>query len=286
MKVSIESIRLDGGTQTREKIYEATVAQYTEDILTGSVFPAIEIFDDGLNKWLVDGFHRLFAHKRAGLTEMEVIVHQGTQRDAQLYALGVNDKHGLQRTNAEKRKVVMIALNDLEWQDYSDIKLSKICKVSPTFVANCIKDAQIDRPIEKTYTTRHGKKAVMDTSKIGKKIDDAHVATVKPKTESVIKLSPGDKYIATEDDQLTELSHVNVELHVENLRLHDKMTVLSGDQEEINAQFEALRSQITGLEAELKAVKNSRDQFQAKNSELIKQVNYWRKRAESTKKTK
>ena len=286
MKVSIESIRLDGGTQTREKIYEATVAQYTEDILTGSVFPAIEIFDDGLNKWLVDGFHRLFAHKRAGLTEMEVIVHQGTQRDAQLYALGANDKHGLQRTNAEKRKVVMIALNDLEWQDYSDIKLGKICKVSNTFVAKCKKDTQIDRLFEKTYTTRHGKKAVMDTSKIGKKIDDAHVATVKPKTESVIKLSPGDKYIATEDDQLTELSHVNVELHVENLRLHDKMTVLSGDQEEINAQFEALRSQITGLEAELKAVKNSRDQFQAKNSELIKQVNYWRKRAESTKKTK
>jgi hypothetical protein len=38
--------------------------------------------------------------------------------------------------------------------------------------------------------------------------------------------------------------------------------------------------------AEMKAVKNSRDQFQAKNADLIKQVNYWRKRAEKAEKTK
>ena len=39
------------------------------------------------------------------------------------------------------------------------------------------------------------------------------------------------------------------------------------------------------LEAEMKAVKNSRDQFQAKNADLIKQVNYWRKRAEKAEKS-
>jgi hypothetical protein len=286
MKVSIDSIRIDGGTQTRELINESAVAQYAEDILTGSTFPPIEIFDDGLNKWLVDGFHRLFAHKRAGFTEMEVIVHQGTQRDAQFYALGVNDAHGLQRTNADKRKAVMIALNDLEWQDYSDIKLGKICKVSATFVSKCKKEAQIERPIEKTYTTRHGTKATMDTSKIGKKTDDAKVSKPKIEPAPVTELAPVEKYIPTENDQLTELSHVNAELHAENLKLQDKMTILSGDQEVINAQFEALRTQITGLEAELKAVKNARDQFQSKNSDLIKQVNYWRKRAEKSEKTK
>jgi len=288
MKVSIDSIRIDGGTQTRELINESAVAQYAEDILTGSTFPPIEIFDDGLNKWLVDGFHRLFAHKRAGFTEMEVIVHQGTQRDAQFYALGVNDAHGLQRTNADKRKAVMIALNDLEWQDYSDVKLGKTCKVSPTFVAKCKKKAKIERPVEKTYTTRHGTTATMDTSKIGKntKPTDEEPATAKPKIEPQPVTDPVEKYISTEDQQLNELSHVNAELHAENLRLNDKMTVLSGDQEAINQQFEALRSQITGLEAELKAVKNSRDQFQSKNSDLIKQVHYWRKRAEKSEKTK
>ena len=113
MKVSIDSIRIDGGTQTRELINETAVAQYTEDLLNGCIFPPIEIFDDGVNKWLVDGFHRLFSHKRADFNEIEVNVHQGTLRDAQLYALGVNDKHGLQRTNADKRKAVMIALNAL-----------------------------------------------------------------------------------------------------------------------------------------------------------------------------
>lgn len=289
MKVSIDSIRIDGGTQTRELINETAVSQYTEDLLNGCIFPPIEIFDDGVNKWLVDGFHRLFAHKRADYTQIEVNVHQGTLRDAQFYALGVNDKHGLQRTNADKRKAVMIALDDLEWQDLSDIKLGKICNVSPTFVAKCKKEAKIERPTEKTYTTKHGTEAKMDTSNIGKKTEpktETTVATAKPKVEPapVTELAPLEKY--TEDDQLNELSHVNAELHAENLKLHDKMTVLSGDQEIINAQFETLRSQITGLEAELKAVKNSRDQFQAKNSDLIKQVNYWRKRAEKAEKTK
>jgi hypothetical protein len=286
MKVSIDSIRIDGGTQTRELINETTVAQYTEDLLSGCIFPPIEIFDDGVHKWLVDGFHRLFSHKRADFKEIEVKVHQGTLRDAQLYALGVNDKHGLQRTNADKRKAVMIALNDLEWQDYSDTKIAQICKVSATFVAKCRKQANIERPAEKTYTTKHGTEAKMDTTKIGKPKTETTVATVKPKVEPapVTELAPLEKY--TEDDQLNELSHVNAELHAENLKLHDKMTVLSGDQEVINSQFESLRSQITGLEAEMKAVKNSRDQFQAKNADLIKQVNYWRKRAEKAEKTK
>jgi hypothetical protein len=279
MKVSIDSIRIDGGTQTRELINETAVAQYTEDLLNGCIFPPIEIFDDGVHKWLVDGFHRLFSHKRADFSEIEVNVHQGTLRDAQLYALGVNDKHGLQRTNADKRKAVMIALNDLEWQDYSDTQIAKICNVSATFVAKCRKSEGIDRPSEKTYTTKHGTEAKMDTTKIGKAKPE------KPaKVEPVTELAPLAKY--TEDDQLNELSHVNTELHAENLKLQDTMTVLSGDQEVINAQFETLRSQITGLEAELKAVKNSRDQFQAKNADLIKQVNYWRKRAEKAEKTK
>ena len=291
MKVSIDSIRIDGGTQTRELINETAVAQYTEDLLNGCKFPPIEIFDDGVNKWLVDGFHRLFSHKRADFTEIEVNVHQGTLRDAQLYALGVNDKHGLQRTNADKRKAVRIALDDLEWQDLSDIKLGKICNVSPTFVAKCKKEAKIERPVEKTYTTKHGTEAKMDTAKIGKPTKPkgepkGEPATAKPKVEPVTELAPLEKYISTEGDQLNELSHVNAELHAENLKLQDKMTVLSGDQESINAQFESLRSQITGLEAEMKAVKNSRDQFQAKNADLIKQVNYWRKRAEKAEKTK
>ena len=289
MKVSIDSIRIDGGTQTRELINETAVAQYTEDLLNGCTFPPIEIFDDGVSKWLVDGFHRLFAHKRADYTQIEVNVHQGTLRDAQFYALGVNDKHGLQRTNADKRKAVMIALDDLEWQDWSDIKLGKICNVSPTFVAKCKKEAKIERPTEKTYTTRHGTEATMDTSKIGKakpKPEDAKPAKPKVEPAPVTDLAPLEKYVSTENDQLTEMSHVNAELHAENLKLHDKLTVLSGDQETINAQFETWRSQITGLEAELKAVKNSRDQFQAKNSDLIKQVNYWRKRAEKAEKTK
>jgi peptidoglycan hydrolase CwlO-like protein len=39
-------------------------------------------------------------------------------------------------------------------------------------------------------------------------------------------------------------------------------------------EITGLRNKVNALEAELRAVKNSRDQFQNKNLELIKQVKY------------
>jgi hypothetical protein len=284
MKLKLSTIRINGGTQTRALINENVVAQYTEDLLGNAVFPPVIVFDDGLNKWLVDGFHRFFAHQRAGLTDILVDVRPGTQRDAQLFALGVNDKHGLQRTNADKRKAVQIVLEDIEWQDFSDSKIAKICNVSVAFVAKCRKEFGKEATGDKKYINKHGKVATMDTKNIGKKTEVA-TPREKPAVEPVTELAPAERYTPTDDDQIAELASVNTELNEENIKLKDQMVALSDDQEKINEQFQQLRAQVKGLEAELVAVKNSRDQFQSKNADLIKQVNYWRKRAEKAEKS-
>ena len=78
------------------------------------------------------------------------------------------------------------------------------------------------------------------------------------------------------EDQLQELFNVNQELYKENVLLNDKKMVLSNDGEKILREILKLRKQLRITESELGIVKNSRDQFQNKNAELIKEVKYWR----------
>ena len=64
--MNIQQIRIDGGTQSRAEINSATVTEYAEAIESGSVFPPVRAFFDGVSYWLGDGFHRYFAHLKAG----------------------------------------------------------------------------------------------------------------------------------------------------------------------------------------------------------------------------
>jgi uncharacterized coiled-coil DUF342 family protein len=41
-----------------------------------------------------------------------------------------------------------------------------------------------------------------------------------------------------------------------------------------------LREQVRELEGKVKSLTQSRDEFMAKNAEMIKQINYWKRRAE------
>jgi len=86
------------------------------------------------------------------------------------------------------------------------------------------------------------------------------------------------------EDQLQELSNVNQELYEENLVYKDKEMVLSNDGEIILQEMLRIRKQLRVTEAELKIVKNSRDQFQNKNAELIKEVNHWRNKCKKLEK--
>ena len=86
------------------------------------------------------------------------------------------------------------------------------------------------------------------------------------------------------EDQLQELANVNQELYEENVVYKDKEMVLSNDGEKILQEMLRLRKQLRIIEAELGIVKNSRDQFQNKNAELIKEVNYWRNKCKKLEK--
>lgn len=161
MKLKLDSIRTDGGTQTRAVIDQNTVAQYSDDMRAGAAFPPIVVFHDGAEYWLADGFHRVMAATAAGLSEVDSDVKQGTRRDAVLFSVGANARHGLRRTNEDKRRAVETLLNDAEWRKWSNVKIAEACGVSNQFVSTMRQPLHVassnDGRIEPVKYERNGK---------------------------------------------------------------------------------------------------------------------------------
>jgi len=88
---------------------------------------------------------------------------------------GANAAHGVPRTNEDKRRAVMKLLQDAEWSHWSDREISKHAAVSHEFVRKLRPDDQVtvnvdsDKAKERTFKTKHGTVATMNTGNIGTK---------------------------------------------------------------------------------------------------------------------
>jgi hypothetical protein len=266
--VELKKIRLDGGTQPRAKINEDMVARLTEVLLNGGKMKEDPtVFFDGKDYWLADGFHRFHANKRAGYTELKCNVNLGTKREAWIFSRGANADHGMPRTSEEIRGSVISVLNDVELSELSDKKIADICNCSSMTVGRVKKSLQLERPDK--VMTKNGK--MMDTKNIGPR--------VKPE--------PEPEY--THDDRMSELATEHQHTLEENNKLRDRLAINAlPETEEAKAEIEetidTLRSQVSSLEMELRAVTQSRNDYQQKNNDLIKQVTYWKRRAEKVDK--
>lgn len=166
--VDLSLIRTDGGTQSRAQLYSQVVAEYIDALAGGASFPPVVVFFDGTEYWLADGFHRHAAHAGIGLAEIAAEVRQGTRRDAILYSVGANSSHGLRRTNDDKRRAVMVLLNDAEWAGWSNREIARLCSVSPGMVdglRQSLPNLGSDTP--RTFTDRWGNTSQMNTGNIG-----------------------------------------------------------------------------------------------------------------------
>lgn len=195
--IPISAIRLDGGTQSRALLQDGIINEYAAALEDGASFPPVVLFYDGSDHWLADGFHRVRAYLFAGRDAIPADVRQGTRRDAILYSVGANEAHGLRRTNDDKRRAVLTLLNDAEWAKWSDREIARRCNVSDKTVAS-LRPVTADFRSERTYTTKHGTTATMNTSAIGK----AAPAKTEPKmdveeveNEEVTNLRRGRKLI-------------------------------------------------------------------------------------------
>lgn len=110
-EILLESIRTDG-TQSREAIDKDYLAELVALLNANKKLPPVDVYKDGKDLWLADGFHRFQAHQDAGRRTIRAEIHKGDRAAARWHSIGANQAHGLRRTNADKRKAVTMALED------------------------------------------------------------------------------------------------------------------------------------------------------------------------------
>lgn len=269
MKLKLTEINVDVDLQSRVAMNETVVQEYIEVIRNGGVMPPIVVFHDGKENYLADGFHRYFGHKGAGFAEIDVDVKKGSRRDAILYSVSANDKHGLRRSNLDKRKAILVLLEDFEWSEWTDVKIAEQCGVSSMFVGKVRKELNGDAQTERKVI-RGDTEYVMNTGKMG-----------RPTIESDVP----PEYDDYEEDKLEEMATELNAIAEENEELKAKLAIglMEGtDEDKQKAQqiIEEQQALIKSLEAQVKGLTATRDLLQNKNSELIKQVNYWKKQAQ------
>ena len=276
MNLQLKQIRIDGGTQNRVEINNDVVSEYAEELKNGASFPQLIVFFDGVDYWLVDGFHRYHAHKLSCIDSADCAVHDGSLREAQLFSVGVNDTHGLRRSNGDKKKAIELLLNDSEWSLWSDTAIAKKCSVDHKTVSKyrlSLGNSQVSENKERTYTTKHGTQAVMNTEKIGLKTNkvesDSTELQNKPNSEPE---STEPESTEPEYTELDKLRDDNSELRDRIVDLERLCQIAGIDTGITDDVLNDSKKQIKDLEANLKAVTASRDFFMNENAQLKRQL--------------
>ena len=116
--IFVEDIKINGDTQSRVSIDGNAVSDYASAYEASVELPPLVVFNDGVDMWLADGFHRWHASRKALMSNINVDVREGTREDAQWFAIAANQTHGIRRTNADKRRAVVMGLKiHPEWSD-------------------------------------------------------------------------------------------------------------------------------------------------------------------------
>jgi len=135
ISIKLDELTAESKYQLRVREDSSAIKDLASAYEDGETIPPIEVVDTGNELIIVDGFHRYAAAFEAGLDSIECVVTMGTEREAFTLSLGANaNNKALKRTNADKRKAVISALQDEIFMNLSARELASICKVSHTVV--------------------------------------------------------------------------------------------------------------------------------------------------------
>jgi uncharacterized ParB-like nuclease family protein len=242
-----------------------TLTRYIELMQAGEQLPPVTVFHDGETYWLGDGRHRLEARKRVGYTDISVDVRKGTERDAQLYAFSANHAHGLPASQADRKKIARILLDDEEWKTWSDRKIAELSGLSHPTVGK-MREALV-KFTTPTVPSQTASVATKATTASTSSIEDGAMSESKEQKE----------FYDPAPDQLSEMVDLVAQLTTDNERLREKIAINSMDiQEEdrvdITEQLRHLRSQIEVAERDNQSLRSSRDVYMNQSSMLSEKL--------------
>lgn len=154
--IALDVLVIDERVQSREKMNRERVEEYALAFKNGEKFPPIIVFYGGITYWVADGFHRVEAARMAGKTEIMADIRGGDIRKAILYSAGSNTLHGLNRTDADKRRAVGMLLADEEWVRVSNREIARHCRVSEGLVRILKRNARLAKDQECVNTQLNG----------------------------------------------------------------------------------------------------------------------------------
>ena len=268
--IDIAKIKIDSKAQSRMKLCKATIDEYAEAYKEGVKFPPVKLFYDGESYWLADGFHRYFGAKHAKIKQIQEDVTPGTLRDAILFSVGANANHGLRRSIADRRKAVRTLLDDPEWAKLSNREIAKHCNVSHPTVSAERNRGVVNLPLS------DAKKPTETSGKSGVKQEE------KPADTDDSETGEGGKFTTKEQAEEPEYTELD-QAHEQIAELQNALSVAAkgelGEEEKAEALslVDGLRAEIKTLEANLRAMTISRDNFQNQVAQLKKQCEMQRK---------
>ncbi len=170
--------------QSRAETNHNLVDEYAEMMRAGVQFDAAQGIrgeDNQIYVW--DGLHRGEAAKIIG-TPLTVNVRPGTKQDAEWLALTANQKHGLRRSQADKRRIVQLALKHPNGVNLSNREIARHCGVSDKTVGKIRKElettAEIPQLDKRVVTKTDGSTYEIDTRNIG---SSSQLSEVKRKVQ-------------------------------------------------------------------------------------------------------
>lgn len=263
-KVNIADIRVNGGTQSRAGINRETVSEYAEAMQGGAIFPPLIVFNDGADYWLADGFHRYHAYASINAHDVPVDIRQGSQRDAILFSVGANASHGLRRTNDDKRRAVMVLLNDPEWSAWPQTKIAAACGVSREYVSRLSRDLSCDRSQDSTRTVeRGGTTYQQNTANIGAGSRADQVAGRPDSQQGMAENGSDHDLPATQsnvDQEPLDPAEAKLRREIGKLTTEamiDEIIGLRADLSDAKAKGRAQREEITSLKSQLRDLSDS-----------------------------
>jgi chromosome segregation ATPase len=164
----------------------------------------------------------------------------------------------------------MVLLEDFEWNEWSDTKIATQCGVSVMFVGKLRKENNGGEVPTQRIVKRGDKEFVMNTEKIGsaKKEQDPAIPEYDENEEKLEEMATEFQAIAERNEELEARLAVGL------------MDGTPEEKQKAQSIIEEQAERIKSLEAQVKGLTASRDAYQLKNAELIKQVNYWKKQAQ------